>query len=77
MTVLKFKRYNVVDDIIDTLRDDADEVIEALVVGKKQSGARFSFMTLTDNIPELIGYLEAIKTELALELIEQAEQSEE
>ena len=77
MTVLQFKRQNVVQDIIDSLSDEEDEVVEAIVMGKKKSGSRFSYMTYTDNIPELIGYLEAIKTELTLELIDQAERAED
>ncbi|MFH1135452.1 MAG: hypothetical protein V1816_05140 [Pseudomonadota bacterium] len=77
MTILQFRRHNIVQEIIDSLRDEEDEVIEALVIGKKKSGARFSFMTFTDNIPELLGYLEAVKTDLALEIIDQADRAEE
>ena len=77
MTVLQFKRQNVVREIIDCLKDEADEVTEALVLGKKKSGGRFSYMTVTENIPELIGYLEAVKAELTLELISQAERPED
>jgi hypothetical protein len=77
MTVLQFKRHNVLKDVIASLNDEEDEVVEALVIGKKKSGGRFSFMTFTDNIPELIGYLEAIKTDLALEMIDQADRSED
>ena len=77
MTILQFKRHNIVQEIIDSLEDEQDEVIEALVIGKKKSGIRFSFMTLTDNIPELLGYLEAVKTDLALEIIDQADRIDE
>lgn len=77
MTVLEFKRRNIVTEIIASLHDEADEVVEAIVIGKKKSGARFSFMTVIDNIPELIGYLEAVKTDLALEMISQAERSDQ
>lgn len=77
MTVLKFERYNVVQEIVDSLQDETDEVIEALVIGKKKSGARFSFMTVTKNIPELLGYVEAVKTDLALEMISQADMLDE
>ena len=77
MTILEFKRHDVVKEIIESLKDDQDEVVEALVIGRKKSGHRFSFMTSTENIPELIGYIEAIKTDLALELITQADPEEE
>ena len=77
MTILQFKRYSVVQEIIDCLQDEQDEVTEALVIGKKKGGGRFSFMTVTDNIPELLGYLEAIKTDLALEMISQADRSDD
>jgi hypothetical protein len=73
MKVLEFKRYSVVEDIIDCLTDQDDDIIEAIVIGKKKSGSRFSYMTTTENIPELIGYLEAVKADLAMELIYQAE----
>ncbi|MEW5722909.1 MAG: hypothetical protein AB1896_07360 [Thermodesulfobacteriota bacterium] len=76
MTILEFRRHDVVADIIEALQDEEDEVVEALVIGKKKSGGRFSFMTLTENIPELIGYLEAIKTDLAIEMLEQAEKDD-
>jgi CBS domain containing-hemolysin-like protein len=77
MKVLEFKRYNVIEEIVDALRDEKDEVVEALVIGKKKGGGRFSLMTETDNIAELIGYLEAIKTDLTLELIEMADRTDE
>ena len=77
MTVLQFKRHNIVQEIIDSLKDENDEVVEALVIGKKKSGIRFSFMTLTDNIPELLGYLEAVKMDLALEIMDQADRVDE
>ena len=77
MTVLQFKRHNIVEEIVTSLQDESDEVVEALVIGRKKSGVRFSFMTMTDNIAELIGYLEAIKTDLTLEMITQAERDEE
>jgi len=77
MTILKFQRYNVVQDIMNCLRDETDEVTEALVIGKKKSGARFSYMTFTENIPELIGYLEAIKTDLTLEMIAMSDKSDD
>ncbi len=74
MKVLEFKRYSVLDEVLDALTKPAEDPLEeALVIGRRKSGARFSFMTNTDNIPELIGYLEAIKTDLALEMIYQAE----
>jgi hypothetical protein len=77
MSVIQFKRRTIVQEIIDSLSDEADDVVEALVIGKKKSGGMFSFMTHTDNIPELIGYLEAIKADLVLEMIEQAERDED
>ena len=77
MSILEFKRYSVVQEIIDCLSDDEDEIIEALIIGKKKSGSRFSYMTITDNLPELIGYLEAIKTDLAMEMVTQAERLDE
>ena len=77
MTVLQFKRPNLVAELIQSLRDEDDEVVEALVIGKKSSGARFSFMTEIENIPELVGYLEAIKADLVLEMLEQADRDEE
>ena len=77
MTILHFKRHNVVQDIIEALQDEEDEVVEALVIGRKKSGGRFSFMTVTENIPELLGYLEAVKTDLTLDLISQANRAEE
>lgn len=73
MTILQFKRLGVVEEIVDCLRHDTDDVVEALVIGKRKSGARFSYMTYTDNIPELVGYLEALKTDLILEMIAQAD----
>ena len=36
MAILEFKRQNVVEEIASTLQDDSDEVIEAIVVGKKK-----------------------------------------
>lgn len=78
MKVLEFKRYSVLDEIVSALAKSADDPLEeALVIGRRKSGARFSFMTNTDNIPELIGYLEAIKTDLTLEMIYQAERDDE
>lgn len=78
MKVLEFKRYSVLDEIVSALTNSADDPLEeALVIGRRKSGARFSFMTNTDNIPELIGYLEAIKTDLTLEMIYQAERDDE
>lgn len=78
MKVLEFKRYSILDEIISALTKSADDPLEeALVIGRRKSGARFSFMTNTDNIPELIGYLEAIKTDLTLEMIYQAERDGE
>ena len=77
MSVLQFKKSNVVQEIVTCLQDESDEVVEALVIGKKKTGTRFSYMTYTDNIPELIGYLEAIKTDLTLEMITQAERDDE
>ena len=77
MTVLQFKRHDLVAEIIENLSDKSDDVIEALVIGKKKSGATFSFMTDIANIPELIGYLEAIKADLVLEMIAQAERGDE
>jgi hypothetical protein len=76
MAILEFKRQNVVEEIASTLQDDSDEVVEAIVVGKKKSGEYFSYLTSVDNIPELIGYLEALKTDLVLEMISQADRSE-
>ena len=75
MTVLKFKRHDVVQEIIGALHDETDEVVEALVIGKKKNGGIFSFMTPPENIPELIGYLEALKIDLTLEMIALADQS--
>jgi DNA-binding ferritin-like protein len=77
MTVLQFKRHDLVEEIIENLTDPSDDVVEALVIGKKKSGATFSFMTEVANIPELIGYLETIKTDLVLEMITQAERGDE
>lgn len=77
MKILEFRKHHVVQDIITTLQDDEDEIVEAIVIGKRKSGGRFSYMTVSDNIPELIGYLEAIKTDLALQLAELAERYEE
>lgn len=78
MKVLEFKRYSVLDEIVSALTDSTDDPLEeALVIGRRKSGARFSFMSNTDNIPELIGYLEAIKTDLTLEMIYQAERDGE
>ena len=77
MKILQFKRHSVVKDVIASLTDVGDEVTEALVIGKKKNGSHFSFMTVTENIPELLGYLEAIKTDLALEMITQAERISE
>lgn len=62
---------------MDSLTDDEDQVVEALVIGRKKSGNRFSFITYTENIPELLGYLETIKTDLVLEMITQAERGED
>ncbi|MBW2623158.1 MAG: hypothetical protein JRD68_09655 [Deltaproteobacteria bacterium] len=76
MAILEFKRQNVVEEIASTLQDDNDEVVEAIVIGKKKSGEYFSYLTSVDNIPELIGYLEALKTDLVLEMISQADRSE-
>lgn len=79
MKILEFKRYSVLDEVIEALTtpNGGDTLEEALVIGRRRSGARFSFMTNTDNIPELIGYLEAIKTDLTLEMIYQAEREDE
>lgn len=77
MTVLQFKRHDLVTEIIENLSDQSDDVVEALVIGKKKSGATFSFMTDIANIPELIGYLEAIKADLVFEMIAQAERGDE
>ncbi|MEW6264599.1 MAG: hypothetical protein AB1641_16120 [Thermodesulfobacteriota bacterium] len=77
MTVLQFKRHNVVSEIIQSLQDDKDEVLEAIVIGKKKSGGRFSFMTVTENLPELIGYLEAVKADLVMEMITQADRADD
>jgi hypothetical protein len=77
MTVIQFKRHDLVTEIIENLTDQSDEVVEALVIGKKKSGATFSFMTEVNNIPELIGYLETIKADLVLEMITQAERGDE
>jgi len=78
MKILEFKRYSVLDEVLAALGKPADDPLEeALVIGRRRSGSRFSFMTNTDNIPELIGYLEAIKTDLTLEMIDQAEREGE
>lgn len=78
MKILEFKRYSVLDEVLDALGKSAEDPLEeALVIGRRRSGSRFSFMTNTDNIPELIGYLEAIKTDLTLEMIYQAERDGE
>ena len=78
MKVLEFKRYSVLDEIISALTGAVDDPLEeALVIGRRKSGARLSFMTNTGNMPELIGYLEAIKTDLTLEMIYQAERDDE
>ena len=77
MTVIQFKRHDLVEEIIENLTDKSDDVVEALVIGKKKSGATFSFMTEVNNIPELIGYLETIKADLVLEMITQAERGDE
>lgn len=78
MKILEFKRYSVLDEVLDALTKQGDDQLEeALVIGRRKSGSRFSFMTHTDNIPELIGYLEAIKTDLTLEMIYQAERDGE
>jgi len=78
MKILEFKRYSVLDEVLSALSKQTDDPLEeALVIGRRRSGARFSFMTNTDNIPELIGYLEAIKTDLTLEMIYQAERDDE
>ena len=78
MKVLEFKRYSVLDEVLGALTRPAEDPLEeALVIGRRKSGARFSFMTNADNIPELIGYLEAIKTDLTLEMIYQAERDDD
>ena len=77
MTVLHFKRHNVVDELIDTLSDENDPVVEALVIGRKKSGGRFTYMTVTENLAELLGYLEALKIDLALEIMSQSERDED
>ncbi len=78
MKVLEFKRYSILDEVLAALSKETDDPLEeALVIGRRKSGARFSFMTDTDNIPELIGYLEAIKTDLTLEMIYQADRDDE
>lgn len=77
MSILQFRRQNVVQEITACLQDETDEVTEALVIGKKKSGEHFSYVTHIENIAELIGYLEAVKTELALEMISQADRAEE
>ena len=78
MSILQFKRYSVMDEVVEALTSQGDDTLEeALVIGRRKSGARFSFMTNTDNIPELIGYLEAIKTDLTLEMIAQAERDDD
>ena len=76
MAVLEFKRQNVVQEIAESLKDESDEVTEAIVIGKKKSGEYFSYLTSVSNIPELIGYLEALKTDLTLEMIAHADRSE-
>lgn len=76
MAVLEFKRQNVVKEIAAALQDESDEVTEAIVIGKKKSGQYFSYLTSVSNIPELIGYLEALKIDLALEMISLADQSD-
>jgi len=76
MSILQFKRHSIVQDIINCLQNDAEEVTEAVVLGKRKNGERFSYMTITEDIPELVGYLEAIKTDLILEMISQAERSD-
>lgn len=74
MKILEFKKFSVLDEVVDALtRPTDDPLAEAMVIGKRESGVYFSFMTRTDNIPETIGYLEAIKTDLALEMISRAE----
>jgi len=78
MKILEFKRYSVLDEVLEALTKPSDDPLEeALVIGRRRSGARFSFMTSTDNVPELIGYLEAIKTDLTMEMICQAERDSE
>ncbi|KXS56145.1 MAG: hypothetical protein AMR96_04080 [Candidatus Adiutrix intracellularis] len=78
MKILKFKRYSILDEVLAALTKPSDDQLEeALVIGRRRSGARFSFMTNTNNIPELIGYLEAIKTDLTMEMIYQAERDDE
>ena len=78
MKILEFKRYSVLDEVLEALtKPSEDPLAEALVIGRRRSGARVSFMTNTDNIPELIGYLEAIKTDLTMEMIYQAERDSE
>lgn len=77
MSVIQFKRHHLVDEIIDALRDENTDITEAIVIGKKNDGTRFTFMTGTDNIPELIGYLEAVKTDLVIEMITQAEHDDD
>ena len=78
MKILEFKRYSVLDEVLEALTKPSDDPLaEALVIGRRSSGSRFSFMTSTDNIPELIGYLEAIKTDLTMEMIYQAERDSE
>jgi hypothetical protein len=78
MKILEFKRYSVLDEVLEALTKPSDDPLaEALVIGRRRSGSRFSFMTSTDNIPELIGYLEAIKTDLTMEMICQADRDTE
>ncbi len=80
MKILEFKRYSVLDEVLSALTKPSDDPLEeALVIGRRRSGARFSFMTNpnTENLPELIGYLEAVKTDLTLEMIYQSERDDE
>jgi hypothetical protein len=66
------------DEVVEALTSPAEDPLEeALVIGRRRSGSRFSFMTNTDNLPELIGCLEAIKTDLTLEMIAQAERDDD
>jgi len=78
MSVLEFKRYSVLNEVLEALQTPSDDPMEeALVIGRRKSGLRFSMMANVDNIPELIGYLEVVKTDLALEMIYQSEREGE
>ncbi|MGL4208131.1 MAG: hypothetical protein ACRCTY_01955 [Candidatus Adiutrix sp.] len=74
MSILQFRKYSVIDEVVEELTSLSDDPLEeALIIGRRKSGARFSFMINIENLPELIGYLEVIKTDLTLEMITQAE----